>query len=436
LTYQQLLDTDTRLVPEVLRLENPVGFGTADIPTTGYISRQFHDLEVERLWRRVWQMACREEEMPEVGDVAVYDIAGLSILIVRTAPSEIKAYYNACLHRGRQLREHAGRVKELRCPFHGYCWNLDGALKHVPCAWDFPQVEPAKFHLPEVRVGRWGGFVFINMDPDASPLAAFLGDLPSHFARWPLEDRFTEVHVAKVLPCNWKVAQEAFMESLHVVATHPQLLPGIGDANSQYDVFGNFSRAITPNATPSPHLSWTPTEQEIFDAVVDRRLDEPPVVSIPDGMTARQVTAASARAGLRDAIGEAAEELCDAEVSDSIYYTVFPNFHPWGAYNRIVYRFRPNGTKHEESIWETMFLSPCSGERPPPAKVHWLGLDEDFSQAPELGFLARVFNQDLFNLTRLQVGLHSLQKPGVTFSAYQESKIRHFHRLLERWLES
>jgi hypothetical protein len=153
-------------------------------------------------------------------------------------------------------------------------------------------------------------------------------------------------------------------------------------------------------------------------------------------MTARQVTAASARAGLRDAIGEAAEELCDAEVSDSIYYTVFPNFHPWGAYNRIVYRFRPNGTKHEESIWETMFLSPCSGERPPPAKVHWLGLDQDFSQAPELGFLARVFNQDVFNLTRLQVGLHSLQKPGVTFSAYQESKIRHFHRLLERWLES
>ena len=70
-----------------------------------------------------------------------------------------------------------------------------------------------------------------------------------HFEAWPLEDRYKEAHVAKVLDCNWKVVQEAFMEAYHVVATHPQLLAGIGDANSQYDVYGNFSRALTPSGT-------------------------------------------------------------------------------------------------------------------------------------------------------------------------------------------
>ena len=225
------------------------------------------------------------------------------------------------------------------------------------------------------------------------------------------------------------------MEAFHVVATHPQLLAGIGDANSQYDVFGTFSRAITPNGTPSPHLSWAPTEQEMFDAMTDRRLDEPPAFEIAEGMTARQAAAMGTRMSLAPVIGaEAAEELSDAELVDSFYYTLFPNFHPWGAYNRIVYRFRPNGDDHEESIMECMFLSPYSGERPPAAPIHWLGADDSWTDAPELGFLARVFNQDAFNLPSVQLGLKAAVKPGVTLSLYQETKIRHFHQMLEQQL--
>ena len=238
ITYQQLLDTDTHKVPKVLRLDAPTDLGDHDIPVTRYTTRAFHELEVERLWKKVWQMACREEDIPEVGDTTVYTIAHLSILVVRSSTDTIKAFYNACLHRGRLLRDEGGFTTELRCPFHGYCWNLDGTLKQIPAEWDFPHVDPDEFHLPEVKVGTWGGFVFVNLDPECEPLDAFLGDLGAHFDRWPLEDRYKEVHVAKVLRCNWKVAQEAFMEAFHVVATHPQLLAGIGDANSQYDVFG------------------------------------------------------------------------------------------------------------------------------------------------------------------------------------------------------
>jgi nitrite reductase/ring-hydroxylating ferredoxin subunit len=436
-TYQELLDSDSRPenVPVVLRWESNEFLGTADIPRNRYVSRAFHELEKERLWKKVWQVACREEDIPEIGDSLVYDICDLSILLVRSAPGTIKAFYNACLHRGRQLKECDGNNTELRCAFHGFCWNLDGSLKQVPCAWDFPHVDPDEFSLPEVHVGTWGGFVFINLDPDCDPLVAHLGELPEHFAKWPLEERYKAVHVAKIFPTNWKVLQEAFMEAFHVVATHPQLLAGIGDANSQYDWKGMFSRAITPNGTPSPHIRFEPTQQQMFDAMSDRRLDEDPFVDLGDDDTARSVAGDGGRMRMTKVLGESADELSDAELSDSIYYTLFPNLHPWGAYNRITYRFRPYGDRHDMSIMECMFLDPWdhSQPKPPAAPIHWLGVDDDWTDAPELGMLARVFNQDSFNLPKVQVGLASLRK-NITLANYQETKIRHFHHVLGQFI--
>jgi phenylpropionate dioxygenase-like ring-hydroxylating dioxygenase large terminal subunit len=434
--YQDLLDADSKEVPVVLRTKNPIDPGPTFVPVERYTSKAFHDLEVERLWKRVWQMACREEDVPEVGDHVTYDIANLSVLVVRVAPDVIKAYQNICLHRGRLLKEKPGRDTELRCAFHGFAWNLDGSLKHVPCRWDFPQVTD-DWTLPEVQVGTWGGFVFVNFDPECAPLEDHLGDLTWHFERWPLEKRYKQAHVAKVLRCNWKLAQEAFMEAYHVVATHPQLLAGIGDANSQYDVFGTFCRAITPNGTPSPHLRWTPTEQDMLDAMFDRSLDEPRILEVPAGRTARETAGELRREAMAGVLGDAeASLLSDAEMCDSFYYTVFPNFHPWGAYNRIVYRFRPYGNRHDMSIMECMFLAPYDEVegRPPAVPVHHLGPDDDWTEAWELGMLARVFNQDVFNLPKVQAGLETGAIDTVTFANYQETKLRHFHALLEQWM--
>lgn len=204
----------------------------------------------------------------------------------------------------------------------------------------------------------------INLDPDCEPLLEFLGDMPRQFEKWPLEKRFKQVHVAKVLRCNWKVAQEAFMESWHVVATHSQLLPGIGDIVATYDTFGNFSRAITPNAVPSPHLNWQPTEQEMFDALTDRNLDEQ-VNEIPADISAREHIANNRRNHLQHELGEAAQELSDAEMLDSMVYTLFPNLHPWGSYNRTLYRFRPYGNDPSMCIMECMILSPYEGDERP-----------------------------------------------------------------------
>ncbi len=274
LSYQQLLDTDTHEVPGILREQSARFLGDEDVTIDHYISREWHELEKQHLWSRVWQFACREEHIPRVGDHTVYDIAGRSYLIVRTEADTIKAYPNACLHRGRQLKQYDGNCSEIRCAFHGFAWNIDGTLKDVPAPWDLPHVVADQFSLPDVKVGTWDGFVFINPDPDAAPLADYVKDLAAHFDRWNLRDRYVQTHVAKVIGANWKIAQEAFCEAFHVNATHPQILPYIGDTNSQVDIWENCARVITPAATPSPLIDWTPDEETILRYALDVRLDE------------------------------------------------------------------------------------------------------------------------------------------------------------------
>src|SRR5687767_4192920 len=95
--YDRYLDDDTRPVPPSFRRNSPMEPGPTFVPVEQYISKEFHDLEVEKLWSRVWQMACHEDDIPEVGDYLPYDIAGMSFLLVRTKPDEVKAYHNACL---------------------------------------------------------------------------------------------------------------------------------------------------------------------------------------------------------------------------------------------------------------------------------------------------------------------------------------------------
>ena len=436
ITYQELLDTDTREVPDVLRIESPRFLGDADISVERYISRTWFELEVERVWKRVWQFACREEDIPAPGDYTIYDIAGMSYLIVRGSDGAIKAYPNACLHRGRKLKDYDGHCSELRCSFHAFAWTIDGALKHVPARWDFPHIVDEDWQLPEVQVGTWAGFVFINPDPSASSLEMFLGEMPDHFKIWDLANAYTEAHIAKVIPANWKVVQEAFCEAYHVSGTHPQILNYLGDTNSQVDIWDTFARVITPGGTPSPLLSNEPTQEEMLRAMLDTRLDSTTPITLAEGQTMRALGADLSRQRWRPIVGDRVDAMSDAEMMDSLDYTLFPNFHPWGAFNRIVYRFRPNGNDHRSAIMECLLLSPFKGERPPPAEVHWLRPDEIFSDAAELGMLGKVFDQDLFNMPNVQLGLESTHKAGVTLSNYQESKVRWLHNLLGEWVEA
>ena len=447
LTVQDHLDRDSKPVPDTLRYSANDQVDDTDIPTERYISRDFARREMEGMWYRVWQMACHERDIPNPGDHLVYEIGDLSYVVVRTKTGEIRAYVNACLHRARLLRERGGNVPELRCTFHGWTWNLDGTMKDLPEPWDFPHVDPAKNSLPQAKVDTWRGFVFLNPEPDAAPLADFLGGLTEKWI-WPIERRYKAIHVAKKLPLNWKAAQEAFMETYHVLATHPQILAWSADSSSQYDATAqdpHWNRMINVQGVPSTVVADFVDEQDVVESFYaartfyaadtgrDLQAGADGVPLVPPGSTARKVLAEAMREQLATRSGLDTSQMSDAEMLDTVQHTVFPNFHPWGGFkSNICYRWRPVGLDPDWCIFETMIFSdpPVGAEMPPNASVHWVPEDQSFSDVPELGLLGPVFDQDIDNMHYVQRGMKATRREGIRLGQYQESRIRQHHQTL------
>lgn len=294
---QEIIARDKVPAPSWAREESYAYLGSDDVSKDRYIDPDFARDEFAKLWTRTWQMACREDQIPTVGDYYVYDIGRYSFIIVRSDEDTIKAHFNACLHRGTKLRPSGteGFASDLKCPFHGWTWSLDGTNKDIPCRWDFPHVDPSKLTLPQAKVARLGGFVWINMDPDAPSLEDYIGpEAMAHFDAWKLENRYIYLHVEKSYPANWKLTMEAFMEAYHVGDTHPQVAPANGDVNSQYDVYGeHVNRFISTLGVVSPKLRGQYSEQDIVDnfTLGDSSSLDGQKPKLKDGETARQVMA-------------------------------------------------------------------------------------------------------------------------------------------------
>jgi len=441
-TFQDLLDRESVEVPAALRESTETYLGSQDLDIDRYISREFFEREVEKVWRKTWQMACRESKLRRPGDYFVYDIVDDSILLTRDQSGQLKGFYNSCLHRGRALKRGAGNSDNLRCPYHGWCWKLDGRFEGPPCEWDLPHVSKEQFGLPEVRVATWGGWVFINMDDAAPPLADYMEVLPAHMDQWRHEQRFVAAHVEKVIEANWKVVLEAFIESYHALATHPQLKPIQAIDNSQYDVWGDHvSRTITAYGVPNPAHAAQFTEQQSLDAMMELAgLEDRP--EVPAGKTARETLAELSLPAVNEQAGEdLTNKATMSELMDSTLYLLFPNFAPWAGHNTVItYRHRPNGRDVDSSIMDIYLLTryPEGAEPPEDAPTLRLGADEPFSEAAEVlgAGLANVFNQDGANLPQVQKGLKASRKGTVTLANYQEVRIRHFNRTLDKYLDA
>lgn len=432
----ELLAREQREVPATL-----LDRGNADVPTgtiarERYFSPDFAALENARLWPRTWQMACRLEDIPEVGDYVLYEIADISLIVVRSAADRVQAFFNACLHRGRALRDCGGSASEFRCPFHGFTWALDGSCKKLVNGWDFDHVDKAEFSLPEAKVGVWGGFVFVNPDGSKETLQDFLGDVVDDYRTrgWSLGDRCKSVHVQKINRCNWKIALEAFIESFHVTETHAGAAPYLGDANTQYDVWKDrrHTRMISPRGLSSPNIGPL-DDVDIYRAGMRAALGEDAdSLNLPDdARTAREALGAARRAKLAEQGLGIVESATDCELIDTIQYHIFPNlvcWAGWGSY--LVYRFRPFGTDPDMSIMDIMFLDPAGepGAVPEPQRI---GPDESHHVAPQLGGYCSVFDEDTGNLAGLQRGLKTMRTAGPVTGKYQEARIRHFHEVLD-----
>lgn len=444
-SYEDILERDTRPVPAHLRQGPVPDIGTAPIAIDRYLDPAFARREEAHLWSRVWQLACRQEEIANPGDTHVYEIAGRSLLVTRQADGGIRAFHNSCLHRARKLATTNGCKAEFRCPYHGMVWATDGRFKDNPIAWDFPQWRDRDMRLPEARVGQWGGWVFVNFDPAAPSLESVLEPLPRYFADYALEDHYVAMHVQKIAPCNWKTATEAFMESHHALTTHPQLLPYLADVNSQYDALSDHvTRHFSAQMVTSPLADRAYTEEEIMRAMLgvlprggEDAVDD--TARVPDGMTARAHMAEVSRATFAAEDGHDYSQAPDAEMVDALLYNVFPNMSFWaGHMPKLTYRWRPNGQDHTSSIMDIWLLNrvPKGQPRPRGAPPFRIEADESMLElGPQAGMsdgLAAVFEQDMMNLPHVQSGMAASATGELHFGAYAEMRIRLMHLMIDR----
>lgn len=447
ISYGEILDRDSREAPDLLYEQQTPILATNRIPVERYFDPVYFAKEARHLWLRVWQIACREEEIPNPGDFTIYENVGRSLIITRQSEGGIKAFFNSCPHRGRKLVTEDGCKSRFACPYHGLTWNRDGSFHSNPMAFDFPQWRDAQPVLPEAKVATWAGWVFVNFDPEAPPLTDILGSMPAHFERWAADDRYVSVHVSKVIPANWKVTAEAFMESHHTVTTHPQILPYMSDVNSQYDQIDEYvTRQFTAQLVPSPMAGKEYSEDEIVRAMlgVGSRLKGAvgeDVMTVPEGLTARSYVAGMMREIYGSEDGHDYGDCSDAEMVDALLYNVFPHMSFWGgAMPSLNYVWRPNGFDPASSIMDIYILRriPKGQSRPAPAKCLRIPIDRSFGDAAaEAGMspgLAHIFDQDMKNLPHVQTGLLSSGTGYINLGQYSEMRIRHLHETIDRFI--
>ncbi len=239
------------MTAEFERVAPPAGFPAFhDIPTGRHTTRAFHDLEQQRLWPATWVIAGRASDAPNPGDYFTFDDLGVPLVVVRGTDGTLRCFYNTCQHRGAPVvRDACGTARRLRCQYHSWTYEIDsGALVSVPDERDFVGLDRDQRGLPQARCDTYAGFVFVNRDLEAQPLASWIGPLaeildPFH------GDTLREVYrESRIVPCNWKVTAEAFLEVYHFRHIHSHdgvsLLDNRGAAMGLYP--GGHSRMITP----------------------------------------------------------------------------------------------------------------------------------------------------------------------------------------------
>lgn len=416
------------------------------VPRERYYDREFYELEKEYLWPRVWQMACRLEEIPRQGDWVEYEICDQSILVVRQADHAVKAFYNTCPHRGTQLCKGVGRAGagQIVCPFHGWRWNLDGTNSLVYGAEGFdPEcLRPDDIRLRECRVDTWGACVWINMDPDARPLQEALSPAAAHLDAVGVENMRVWWWKEVILNANWKVAQEAFVEAYHVMQTHPQLTMGAGldysPDTAEYFTFEN------------GHALFRGRGSAATGGLADEFIERHRLLwEGQDAMTLERDL--HVFAGIRDKVSPD-EQFGPAAIAALYEYAkgaripmpppgegirlwggdvfLFPNYLMLPMYgNSLVYRSRPYNDDPEWCRFEIWSLTTYpEGHEPGRARLDGRFAFDDIEN---WGLIPR---QDMGNIERQQRGLHARSYRASRLATEWERAISNMHEELDRYL--
>jgi len=409
------------------------------IPASRYTSRAFAELEDQRLWPRVWQLACSLDHVANPGDFHELRVGALSVLLVRGDDNELRAFQNSCRHRGSALCEGTGLgLTEIRCPFHRWAYDLSGALREVPSRREFGSLTDDSGLVP-VQVDTWGPLVFVNLAPDAEPLADFLGAVPPDCA-WARIDEFRCTAAVSVrAPCNWKTLIDGFSETYHVQGVHREMLAMCDDVNGPQWIRGRHGKLLQSYGLPSPRLRDRPDDQRVWDAFVEvmgvrvgnvEQRDAGPAPAVPAGGTMRGAIAEIVRERGVDAGHDWFATLDDGQLLDMSQYNLFPNVTVLVFADMLqIVRSRPGATPDDAYMDAFSFERVAPRDTAPRTKP----VDLELSPEGELP-LGLILNQDFANFGRSQRGLH---QPGLTHlmvSPTEECRIVNLHRNLEEWL--
>ena len=409
------------------------------IPVARYLDREFFELEAERLWPRVWQMACRLEEIAGLGDYVEYENLGKSVIVVRTGPETIKAYHNTCRHRGMRLLQGRGNASQgIVCPFHGWCWNVDGSNRFVfaPNLFEREQLAAADLRLSECRVETWGGCAFINYDDEAPPLRASLEPFATYHDAFRVDRMRSESWFSTILPVNWKLASEAFMEGYHANQTHPQLLAravkqGYGGGTDTVgftdpdDVVGSslyFMKVLSEGMGGGMiHEKDIAVAEDLKD--MDLPADAMQAIIAWNTRLNDEILRRSQAAGIP--MPDLNQLVATGHLSSVNY--VFPHYYLLPVYgNAAAYRVRPIGPEQTLfEIWTTTLMPEGARHEPPRTPTH---MDWDDPRWPG------VVRQDFANLPRQQAGLRSPGFDYMRLSGEVEGMISNFHRVIDGYL--
>lgn len=415
------------------------------IPSKRYHDQEFFELEREKLWPHVWQMAARLEEIPEVGDYVEYRILDKSVIVVRTK-SGVKAFHNACRHRGVQLVDDGGRGncknKGFICPFHGWRWNIEGENTFVFGRQIFNEemLDQAELNLVPCRVETWGGCAFINFDNDAPSLLDSFGPVAKKLEDRRVGDLRMEWWYASVLPTNWKLAMEAFMEGYHVMRTHPQLQQQMIIETNPYgpdlaekpivartSVRDFVERTLKFFETNGRGMAGMILESEVAIAERSRDMELPDDLFEAIGIFYQKVKDDIYQDGL--AKGLPVFDMNEADAKNGFTYVefMFPHFFLLPFFSAMSsYRIRP--ISPESCLFEIWSLAPMAEDDPRPRVTEPIFLPYDSKDFPEIP------QQDYANLPLQQKGLHNFGFDYMRLSNQREGMISNYHRLIDGYL--
>ena len=335
--------------------------------------------EQERVFARTWQLVGRVDQVAEPGDYFACEVAGEPLLVVRDHDGALRAFLNVCKHRGRELVAcgSGGRLRNIACPYHGWCYDLDGRLRAVPDQGSFPDLDVAAVGLDGVAVEAWHGLVFARLAADGESLREYLAPIGDLLA--PALEPAVLVGVKSIpLEANWKTGFEAFIETNHIASLHPRVGKGLRFDETAMAHFRRHSLTVVPSVKAA---DWDERRRQSW------------------------------------------REWVAAAGSAEVHYSIFPNvtlhLFAWGL--TFLFRCTPDRVDPERmvlDVWSWKRLAP--GETPP----------APLSMPDAMG---AVFQQDYDNIPLVQRGVRSraFQRP---ILSVVESRIGHFHAALDACL--